>query len=109
MSDANEPTSVSHNGYNSVDFSNGYSAHTGTYYNCATSGVSTQVTTQTTVSLSPTVSFGGYSVSGTIQMESSQSTAFSYSFPNDGTWDWTSLDGSANDGAWAFDYITSNC
>ncbi len=108
-SDSSEPTTASHNGYNSVQFYNGYSGHTGTYYNCAPSGVSTGTTTQTSVSTSPTVSFDGYSVSGSISMQSSQSTAFTYNFPNDGTWYWSTLDGSANNGAWAFDYVSSSC
>jgi len=42
-------------------------------------------------------------------MQSSQSTAFSYTFSSVGTWNYDSLDGSYNNGAWAFQYTSSSC
>jgi hypothetical protein len=107
QSDVNELTSFSFNGYGSATFSNGYTSQTGTYYNCAPSSFSTGETDQTSVSAS--ISLNGYAVSGTATMTSSATTSFTYNFPNSGTWHWQSLDGSATNGAWSFDYAGSSC
>lgn len=110
-SDANEPTNAgTHAGDASVSFNNGYSTETGALYICATpTTFSTQQTTQTSVSISPTINFGGYSATLSINMQSSSSTAFSYTFSSIGTWYYSTLDGSANNGAWAFYHDSPAC
>lgn len=107
-SDAGEPTSISHDGYNSVMFQNGYTAYGGQEQNCGETILLSGETDAISESLSPSVSFDGYSAAGSVTLTSSVTTAYSYPL-GIGTYDYQSLDSSANDGALAFDYVSSTC
>ena len=109
--DSAEPTNVgSHLGYSSVSVYNGYARETSYLSICSpTITDSTQHTTSTSTSVAPSVSFDGYTATATWSMQSTLSTAFSYTFSSAGYWDYYTLDSSYNNGAWAFDYLSSNC
>jgi len=107
QSDENEPTSVSHDGYSSVTFYNGYSYESGKQDVCYPVSVSTSTTQVTSISIS--VAAQGNSASGTFGETTSSSSAYSYNFPVVGTWYWQTLDTPYNNGALAFKYVGPSC
>jgi len=108
-SDAGEPTSIYENNYYSVVFHNGYTSETGLEYNCGSTSWSTSTTTVFQVSIAPTISYEGYSVTGQVTLTVTTSTAYHYTL-GVGEYAWQSLDGASNmDGALAFDLVSQNC
>ena len=110
MKVTNPSSSLYGNTYSSIQFSNNnyQTDNDGSRSTCSPQGdVTIQTTTQSILSISGgvTVSYGGYSASGSFTIQTGQSSAYTYTFyaPYGGQWDIDALTGS---GLLAFQWYT---